>query len=263
MTLTSIPSPSSPSRWAVVSTTSFPAEDAVTLARSESALRGIENARAQGAAVYLVDSESSASFVAKARAAGAKVARQRGATLGAARREVIQWAVEQGESVLIYSEVEKEELFHALPELCAPIESGDADMVLPARASLGSYPEFQRLTEELLNQYFLDLTGISLDVTFGPRVWRRDLSGLFLSYDGAYGDRWDSIYVPLLRAIGAGCRVVSKTIPFTYPHAQRISEEQDLGIRCKRFDQLASVAFAIRDEWRALCARRDQARAAN
>ena len=51
-----------------------------------------------------------------------------------------------------------------------------------------------------------------MDLWFGPRVWRRELTRYFLEYDGELGDRWEAHFLPVLDAVLSGERVLTSAL---------------------------------------------------
>jgi len=122
------------------------------------------------------------------------------------------------------------------------------DITIPRRTSLSSYPKFQQHAENMGNEAFRIRTGRTLDMWFGPRIFSRKAAKYFLEYNGEYGDRWDSIFIPIIRAIAAGENVGEKAINFTYPPEQLSAENDSFDMVLKRLDQLNSLIWAIDHE---------------
>lgn len=236
-------------KLAIVSTSLFRAERHVERARAQAAIRGLQAAQAQGAKVFLVDGGSDEGLLTEMCALGATIVKQSGKTLGAARRQAIALGARSSAEVLVYTEIEKDTLIEALPAVTAPFLDGRAQMVVPERRSMQTYPEFQRESEKLLNKLISATTGVSLDYAFGPRIFRRADASYFLNYDGRYGDSWDSIFIPVLRAIASGMKVVGVPVDYINPPEQTLAEEQQPEIMLKRAQQLYSIGDAVAQEW--------------
>ena len=99
--------------------------------------------------------------------------------LGESRREAVDhassYAVSNKIPYLSWSEPEKVDLIRNISGLVEKMDEYQADMVVPSRISLDSYPLLQQLTEKLGNQIHCDhgyfgLNGVSVDTFFGPRL---------------------------------------------------------------------------------------------
>ena len=97
----------------------------------------------------------------------------------------------------MWAEPEKD-LSEFLEEIFGPLENGEAELVNLARKNISSYPEFQQKTECLGNQVWRNITGVNLDMFFGVRAWKRELTEYFLGYNG---ETEDSIHIPLIDII--------------------------------------------------------------
>ena len=100
------------------------------------------------------------------------------------------------------------------------------------------------------NLFWNKLTGHDLDMWFGPRTFRRDISAYFTAYNGEYGGKWDSIFIPVMDAIIGGENVKSVTVDYTHPAEQTAFEEQDLSLYWKRVKQLENLLPALETHWK-------------
>ncbi len=149
---------------------------------------------------------------------------------------------------VVWLEPEKDTLPGLLSRCIAPVVSGEADLVVIGRESFASYPTNQQKFEFLGNCFFGHYTGVPCDVWFAPRVFNARAGKFFAEYDGQYGGKWDSVFVPVVQAIGAGHRVVEVKVDFTYPPAQCREEEGNSAMDEKRYDQFTLLVNAIREE---------------
>ena len=234
-----------PDRVVIATTTLYGSLEEV---RAKLALSTIEKAIENGFQIIVVDSSNDEirhSFSMR----GAKVLKGTSSGMGINRRYAIREAKQlAGENgVIVWTEPEKAPLIPLLPDIITHLES--ADMVIPKRKSLKSYPIVQQHSEWLGNRDFLTITGLDLDVFFGPRIFRADASSFFLSYKGEYGDEWDSIFIPVLRAIKAGELVIGVEVNYTHPKEQTREEERlEKQFSAKRIRQLVSLIHALRKE---------------
>ena len=178
--------------------------------------------------------------------AGALVFCDNSKTMGQSRRQTIRLALENAspeEQFIAWIEPEKDTVVQHIG--CMTTHR----ITIPRRASLSSYPRYQQYAEKMGNEAFSIRTKHSLlDMWFGPRVFHRQAAKFFLEYDGKYGDRWDAIFIPVVRAIAAGVDVGEKVVDFTYPKEQLAAEENSFAMVQKRIDQLVSLVQAIDQE---------------
>ncbi len=84
------------------------------------------------------------------------------------------------------------------------------------------------------------------------RKWRKELSDYFLNYNGEYGDKWDSIFIPVMNAIFDGKRVSGVEVEYTHPHKQTEMEEHNLTFYRKRVEQLENLMTSLEKHQRKL-----------
>lgn len=223
--------------------------------RCRLALSTVEAAQREGISMYVVDGSPAASGVADAlQQVGASVfPEELGSTMGSGRRKVLELAAQTAgeDGVVVWMEPEKAPLVSFLRQLAEPIFDGHADIVIPARTLEGfaSYPVVQAKYEHAGNESFKLLAGKDLDVWFGPRLMNAKGLHHFRRYDGGRGDRWEAIFIPLLRAIKAGLRVESVSADYRHPSEQTTAEERDLHLGLtKRLEQLTILVNAMAAE---------------
>ena len=238
----------------ITSTTFYKLDNFVDSVREKLARKSIREATKRGYNVIVVDSGSPLETLDFFETCGAKVYKQKETGMGAGRREAIGYANESGLPIVVWTEPEKSPYISQLIKTVAPIASGQAEMVIPRRTpiTLKSYSN-QQYSELLGNAFFHRLTGLDLDVWFGPRVWSKNLSHYFLEYqDKIYGDKWDSIFVPLLYIIKNGHKVVSVDVKYVHPQEQTLLEDNDLNFYKKRVEQLDILFKALEAYWKKL-----------
>ncbi len=227
-------------------------EDADDL-RMRLALRTVKEASKCGYTIVVVDGGSPEEALMGLRSRGAHLFRQNLPGMGASRRQAIAEAARlvNKNGVVIWMEPEKRTLITELHKAIAPILSKEADLVIPARKSMASYPQEQQYAEFLGNLAFRHITGHNLDVWFGPRVMNRRAVNYFLDYNGLYGDKWDSIFIPVLRMIKDGLRVISVQVNYMHPREQTVAES-GIDFLIKRIEQLGSLVPAMMKEAKAI-----------
>lgn len=222
--------------------------------RARVALRTIKQAVQHGHKIVVVDGSPQA-VKDMLIATGALVFQDTGKTMGQGRRQAISLASEVALSenqvswilasappedyFIAWIEPEKDTIVQHLKHMI------DHDITIPRRASLSSYPLHQQYAENMGNEAFRIRTGRALDMWFGPRVFRLSAAHYFLDYNGEYGDKWDSIFIPVVRAIAAGVDVGEHMVDFEYPLEQCEAERDSFDIVGKRLVQLNNLIPAI------------------
>ncbi len=169
--------------------------------------------------------------------------------MGPGRREAIKMAAEiaGADGIVVWLEPEKASLVPHIKKLTVPIIENEADLVIAERVSMDSYPEMQRYAEFLGNRGFHLLTGRNLDVWSGVRIFRADFAYFFVEYKGEHGDLWDSIFIPVLRMIKDGKRVVGVKVDYVHPSEQTATED-NFQMYKKRITQLTTLVNALEKE---------------
>ncbi len=229
----------------------------------------IKTAVDSGYKMIVVDGSPEEWFPRSIEGSGAIIHRETpGGGMGGSRRECIQYAHDLGTPVVAWMEPEKLDYVKEVIKTAQPILDGVADLVVPDRRidspfgpQLPSYPTSQQHEEAFGNDYWRELTGTDLDVWCGSRTWARNLSKHFLKYDGKkhfhevdgkqipYGDRWDSIFIPVMQAILDGKRVIGIKVDYTHPAEQTALEEGNYKDTEKRRFQLNNLAPALIHYW--------------
>lgn len=176
-----------------------------------------------------------------------KISKQREKGMGSSRRQAILEA-SRFAGVVWWTE-EKPSLVQQLQIIGAKIKEEGANIVVPTRKSLESYPEFQRKAEIVGNIAWRMATGSNLDMWSGPRLIDEKALPYFLDYKGEYGDRWDSIFIPVVRAIAARLKVRRCEVDYVHSSEQTAEEEADpLMNERRRIEQLWNLVPAIEAE---------------
>ncbi|MDD5145330.1 MAG: hypothetical protein PHF44_00555 [Candidatus Pacebacteria bacterium] len=230
---------------AVIATTTM--YKALQDVRAKLAIETVKQASELGYEIIVVDN-SPPEIKDIFRKYGAKVA-DSATGMGVGRRIAIQLAndLTGTNGVIIWMEPEKAPLVPYLAKLIEPITAGIADLVIPKRRSLSSYPLIQQHFEWLGNEAFRLLTGRVLDAWSGPRIFRPEIAPYFLNYKGEYGDQWDSIFIPVLRAIKDGKKVIGVEVNYIHP-AEQTAVEDDFEMYQKRRYQLNTLIEAMEKE---------------
>jgi hypothetical protein len=235
--------------FVIATTTLFRRVNPDEKVRGDLAVKAAAEAKSLGIPVIAVDGGSDNFYKRALKEEGVVFHSQEGKTMGGARREAIRHAVAAGYKAIAYTEIEKIKLIAEIPKFAGYILEGVTSMVIPARKDLSSYPESQRLSETLGNTFWHKLTGLKFDAWFGPRVFSPEIAEYFLSYQGEYGDNWDAVFIPVLRAMAAGESIASVPTNYVHAEAQTNIEEGTFEYLKKRLTQLSSLTAAIEIEW--------------
>lgn len=195
----------------------------------------VGNAIAVGDHVMVVDGSPDAAVSRSLRWLGAAVFSQTASGMGPSRRELFRQALDPQShrsslpQIFLWTE-EKVDLVRSIPKIVAPIERGEADIVIPERTPLSwaSYPAFQVESEKAANAVYAEVTGNAFDVTFGPVAFSLKMLPLFAVCNPKerYGASDTYIqHIAPLEAMAGGARVASVPVDFFYPAAQRAEEE--------------------------------------
>ncbi|MBS3099184.1 hypothetical protein J4462_03150 [Candidatus Pacearchaeota archaeon] len=91
-------------------------------------------------------------------------------------------------NIVAWSEPEKVDYVRLLPRLLEEFQSTEADILVPTRKSLDSYPTAQQHSETFGNQRhtdhgYIDSSGKPLDTFFGPKIWNLRANPLFTAFE--------------------------------------------------------------------------------
>lgn len=214
------------------------------------ALRTITEADKYGYDLVIVDGGSPEGFLREAASRGhASILKQNEGGMGASRRQALREAgnLAGNDGVVVWMEPEKYPFVSQIGYASLPITNKQADLVIPERLNLNSYPEEQQYAEYIGNLSVGYMIGRKLDLWFGPRIMNGKALQEFMCYRGEYGnDTWDSISIPVFRCIAAKLRVVGVKVPYVHPLEQTEEEQGDLNMLIKRIDQLRNLVPAYR-----------------
>jgi glycosyltransferase involved in cell wall biosynthesis len=227
----------------IVTSTLYNFENEVDRVRANITEKTIERACAKGYEIIIVDGGSEEQTVERFRQAGALVYVQKRLGMGNARRQAIRLALSKKPEVLLWIEPEKLDLIRSIEQITEPFSREDVDLVMPQRKNLSSYPRFQQISEKLGNDFFRQITGIELDIYFGPKAWRANVSDYFLNYKSSNGDNQDSIIIPVLEMMFNGVKTKFVEIDFHCDPEQKCVEERNEGtMNFKRIEQLYKLS---------------------
>ena len=250
--------------------------DAVAANRAPLALESIRKGVELGVRMYVVDANSDKEWVEEAKDVGGEqliiipenlegIAGED--FMGRSRRQVMQYALEQGgdNGTYVWTEFEKHPFLidsrgrSPLLDVASIVNQDNADCVIPRRIDeLKSYPAQQRAEEVAGNLTVMDHLREHfgpevpyLDFWIGPRAMNSEVAEKLVSYDGTLNgnahDQWESIFAPIWKAMSDGDRVVGSPVNFVYPAEQKEFEEGNATFSSKRNEQLYVLTKAIED----------------
>ena len=234
----------------IATSTLYRANNKTDIIRSDLALKTIKKARKEGYEIIVVDAGSPLNLRDKFEKAGAIVIEDKSNTMGASRREAFREAYDRGAEIIIWMEPEKHDYIRNIEKSIKPIIENKAEMVIPKRKSFNSYPKAQQYIEPFANLFWKELTKADLDVWFGVRIFKRELAHYFLEYRGEYGDKWDSLFIPIINALADGIIIKSVEINYRHDSIQTKSEEHSLEFYKKRIEQLNLLMITCENHWR-------------
>lgn len=174
-------------------------------------------ARRHADAVLVVDDGSTDGTAEVARLAGAEVvAHPRNLGKGAALRTGIAAAIERGAEVVILLDGDGQHDPAAIPALAAPIEAGDADLVVGSRylRPEEATPRHRRAGQKLLDRATNAASGLQVrDTQSGFRAVRAKVAADLLPTADGMGAESEM----LVRASRLGLRVIEVPIEARYP----------------------------------------------
>lgn len=245
-------------------------EDPISRVRAPLAIKFLENARRLGIKCVVTDSGSNNEFLEA-------VGQMENVTLvddshvkasmGESRRSALEKASSlEGVEFFLYADPEKDDLItqQNICNMLQILRNNEADIVVPQRKSLESYPPFQAWIEKRANKRATKLAkgyneshevAKHLDLWFGPKMMNLAGSKFFENYNRDKGklDKWDSIIVPVIEAHNAGLRIGTVEVDYEVDTTRRDSEvshpEIAKSMSRKRLEQYVKILEAVGDEY--------------
>jgi len=234
---------------AIGTTTFYREGDLNGRTRANLATITIKTAVDSGYRIIVVDGSPDDWFRKSIENCGAEIHLETQNGMGPSRREALQYAHDSKRPIISWMEPEKLDYVKEIWKTAKPILNGKAEMVIGNRGNLKDYPTSQQHTEHYGNTIWRELTGLDLDMWSGMRTWKRELSDFFLDYQGEYGDKWDSIFIPVMDAVFDGKKVVGVKVNYKHSIEQTTAEEGNALYSAKRLVQLDNLVPALQDRW--------------
>jgi hypothetical protein len=235
----------------IATTTKLNTQKFIEATRAKLVFQMLEKSNALGFDVICVDGGSPKDLVCEMLLRGAKIVRQKSGGMGNARRQAIRLARQKAAltfSPIVWLEPEKCSLIQHLPRAITLMKQKCCNMVMFNRASLESYPPEQAMSYALVRLAAKYLLNLDLDFMFGPLLFDDSVAKYFLKYRGRYGDKWDSIHVPKLRAFLENSSYQILKIDYKHPADQTKAETGNMNLLMKRIEQAKVVTNCLMQE---------------
>lgn len=179
---------------------------------------------------------------------GATVVREKDRGMGPSRRQGFREAFSNPETKFVcWVEPEKYDLVRYVHEMADYMEQEEANILVPRRRHFVNYPTMQVHAETLANRMAEIYTGRWFDRWFGPKLFDRIGGEYFLNHNGEkYGDRWESIILPVDAALAGGLNVSGYEVDYTHPYDQLVDEEGRADYDLKRLEQMEVILSNIK-----------------
>lgn len=198
--------------------------------------------------------ETSNQFIQKIEGLDVVVLSQESVGMGNIRREVLSKTISLYPEIDFYlwMEPEKLNLVKFINAMANLMNVEKSDLGIFNRNSMNSYPEEQAYYYLFCRKVASRLLGFDFDYAFGPIMMSKLGAKYFLDYNGEYGDRWESIMIPRLRAINDGLKFSVLNINFENDPRMTDVESGDSDMILKRIDQLNNVIPSLLKEFERL-----------
>ncbi len=233
----------------LVTTTSYQSVDEP---RARLAIKTCLACKQHGYNLIVIDGSPCLSFKKALRETGVIVIDQKESGMGASRRQALGAGIDSGADIIVWLEPEKHTLIPLLVPCLNEIVFEEADVVIPRRKNLDSYPAYQQFSEYRGNWELANATNRpDLDLFFGVRIMTPQAARMMAVYNGkhchcSYGDKWEIIFLPVLWFLDAGYEIKSVTVDYIHPPEQLA--EDDTGMREKRDKQRTDLCTAMATE---------------
>ncbi len=232
---------------AVVATTTF--NKSTEELCSKLALKTVKAATYAGYDIVVVDGSPDKKMREALEIAGAIVHEQKERGMAASRRQALAAAFDLGADVAIWLEPEKYPLIPFIASILPLMKTDEPHIIVPCRKSFDGYPPYQALSEVRLNQELGRIIGRSdLDLSFGPRFINKKAAHYFLDYRDERGNKWESIFIPVIRALHDGVEVGVPTVDYVHPPEQTKEEIENEEMNKKRDVQREDLIKAMSNE---------------
>lgn len=228
--------------------------ESVNTVRAKLALSTVKTAINCGHQIVIVDNSDNFSVEDKLQIAGAVVYREEKPGMGNSRRQVFKRAekMTRQDDIIVWMEPEKTPIVPYLRKMAETLINQKADLLIPRRKSLESYPLLQQHFEYLNNLAFYLLTGLNFDYCSGVRVFKKYITKYFLEYDGKYGDLWEILLIPIVRLCKDGKKIIEVEVDYIHPKKQT-AQENELSMLWpmfeKRLTQLLNTVNSLKGEF--------------
>lgn len=251
--------------------------DEVDKVRGDLAIETTSEIKKNGFSLFISDGGSSDEFLSKISGSGCNVYKQKNRGLSASRRQALTQArLKKNTQAICLFELEKVSFIKdCFIQSVQPILENKADLVVPKRdeKSFLSYPDYQSLSEKLLNSHLTSMIINALkkngkpispkifdiDFLFGPKVILNKPHILDLFMDKYISKNlsdekkfqceiWaNALFFPLIVALYKGLRVVSIPVSYLHPTSQTLLESNHPLFIRKREYQFKTLLASIKE----------------
>ena len=178
---------------AVIITTTFYTDSEEGKLRKNLARNFFIKASEKDYPVCLVDGGTdNGKFIEEVRSLGVNSYEETQHGLGGSRREALKYglkfAFDNNLPYIVWSEPEKGDFVSSLDELVLNMDKTKTHLIVPSRKKFENYPLTQINSESFGNQRhtdygYVDKNKKPLDTFFGPKIWRKEISGFFQVFE--------------------------------------------------------------------------------
>lgn len=183
---------------------------------------------------------------------GITLIQQQSRGMGNIRREAISATLNTFPNAthICWLEPEKPDMVRFIKPMSIKMEQERSVLGLFNRMDMLTYPPEQAYYYLFCRAVATHLVGFDLDYAFGPMMMTSSSVRYFLDYQSEYGDRWDSILVPRLRAIKDSLSISVLSVDFQNDSRMTQVEFGNPDIILKRLEQFNNVIPSLVAELR-------------
>lgn len=217
------------------------------IVRAGPAYNSLRKLSSFGYNVFIIDGGSDEEVLSKFQKTGAKIREQDSnlSGIGNATLQTLQFGLETNAKYFGLVELEKTSMISKFPYFFERLAGSNYDFLIPYRKSLSSLEENQAHYEDWGNSWWWSFTGLGLDSLNGTRLFTRENANYFLEHNMAkYGDRWEILFVPLLKAYIDGKQIDIVKVDYRHPKKQKLDEAKRKEMHLKRAEQHSALTQA-------------------
>ncbi len=217
------------------------------IVRAGPAYNSLRKLSSFGYNVFIIDGGSDEEVLCNFQKTGAKIREQDPNLpgIGNATLQTLQFGLETNAKYFGLVELEKTSMISKFPYLFDRLAGLNYDFLIPYRKSLSSLEENQAHYEDWGNSWWWSFTGLDLDSLNGTRLFTRENANYFLEHNMTrYGNRWEILFVPLLKAYIDGKKIDIAKVDYRHPKKQKNDESKRKEMHLKRAEQHSALTKA-------------------